>query len=157
MQQISSGQTVVVKRLFPAFWVGLLLVFALGALAGRARIELTLFLLLLASAAVIGLLVFRRLVWDLADDVLDGGDHLLVRRGGVAERVSLANVLDVSVKPIANPLRVSLRLYRPGRLGDKVVFIPRSKFRFNPLARKPVAESLVARVEQLRHAPRDYQ
>lgn len=156
MQQISSGQTTAVKRLFPAFWTGLVLVFALGAVAGHARLELTLILLLLASAAVIGRLVFRKLVWDLADDVIDGGDHLLVRRGNVAERVSLANVLNVSVIPIANPLRVSLRLYRPGRLGDKVVFIPRSKSRFNPFARSRVAESLIARVEHLRHAPRDY-
>lgn len=157
MEQISSGQTMFIKRVFPAFWLGLLLVFALGVVAGGARVELPLFALLLASAAVIGLIVFRKLVWDLADDVLDGGDHLLVRRGDIAERVALANVLNVSINQLSNPPRVSLRLFKPGRLGDTVVFIPRSAFRFNPFARNPVAESLLARVEQLRHAPRDYQ
>ena len=45
---------------------------------------------------------------------------------------------------------MSLRLRRPGKLGDEIVFIPKSTFQLNPFARNPVAEKLMARVDQLR-------
>ena len=97
-----------------------------------------------------GFFLFRKLIWDIADDVRDGGSFLLVRKGSVEERVSLDNVMNVSMSQFTNPRRVSLRLRKPGMFGDEIVFIPKSTFQLNPFARNPVAEKLMARVDQLR-------
>ncbi|MGH8123455.1 MAG: hypothetical protein ACREPT_11870, partial [Rudaea sp.] len=50
-----------------------------------------------------------------------------------------------------NPPRLTLRLRKPGPLGDEVAFIPKSSgFRLNPFRRNEIAESLIRRVDQAR-------
>ena len=104
-----------------------------------------------AILVVFGAIMFRKLVWDLADEVRDGGDFLLVRRGKVEERLLLENVMNVSMSQFTNPRRLTLRLRTAGKLGDEVAFIPKSPLRLNPFARNPVAEKLIARVDRLRN------
>jgi hypothetical protein len=104
---------------------------------------------------VFGFFLFRRLVWDLADEVLDAGDHLLVKRRGTEERISIANIMNVSVSSYVNPIRVSLRLVKPGKLGPVIAFTPQAPFTLNPFAKNRVAEDLIVRVhrERTRGAP----
>jgi hypothetical protein len=152
MEQISSSQTFFMKRVFPAFWFGFLAVFLLvGAATGAWKKE-PVFVIQPVLMAAFGYFLFRKLIWDLADEVRDGGNFLLVRKGGVEERVALADVMNVDSSQFTNPRRITLRLRRPGKLGNEVVFIPRSSFQINPFARNPTAEALIQRIDRLRNA-----
>ena len=149
MERISSGQTFFMKRVFPAFWLGAIALAAVVLVIDRGTPPLAMFVVPVAMLAIGGV-VFRKLLWDLADEVRDGGSFLLVRRGGIEERIPLANVVNVSVSQFTNPRRLALRLRTRGKLGDEIVFIPKASLRFNPFARDPVAEALIARVDRAR-------
>ncbi len=102
--------------------------------------------------AVVGFVVMKKLVWDLADEVYDGGDFLLVKNRGEEDRVLLSNIMNVSVSTNMNPPRITLRLVAPGRFGDEVSFSPASSFTLNPFARNQIAEDLIVRVDKARSA-----
>ncbi len=149
METISSGQTFYMKRVFPFFWFGFIAFFFITAsLSGAWKQPMFLGMPLIMAA--FGFFLFRKLLWDLADEVQDGGDFLRVRRGAIEERVELSNVMNVSMSQFSNPRRLTLRLRRPGNLGEEISFIPKSPFQLNPFARNPVAERLIERVDRLR-------
>src|SRR6185312_12333110 len=101
----------------------------------------------LVIGGVIMAAVFKRRMWSLADDVLDGGDHLIIRRGTREARIELANVSEVSVDS-GPPAKVTLQLKLPSEFGAKISFLPNPTSR-NPLATSSIAEDLVQRVRQL--------
>lgn len=147
-----SGGTFFLKRILPAIWIGFLLLFAIMAfVSGGDENEEPLPLLLMPVAmAAFGVFIFKKLVWDLADDVSLAGDALIVRKGGIEERIRLAEIMNVSVTQMTNPTRISLRLRKKCRLGDEIVFMPKSEFRFNPFARNKVGEKLILLVDRAR-------
>jgi hypothetical protein len=155
MTKISSKSTFIYKRLFPILWFGFIAVFLAVALFSGAGQSDLLFLFVALGMGVFGFFLFRRLVWDLADEVLDAGDHLLVKRRGTEERIPISNIMNVSVSSYVNPIRVSLRLVKPGKLGSEVAFTPQAPFTLNPFAKNRVAEDLIVRVhrERTRGAP----
>ena len=102
--------------------------------------------------ALLGFVLIRKLVWDLADEVYDCGDTLLVRNRGVEDLIPLANVVNISVTTLTNPPRVELRLALPSKLGSEVVFSPVVGVRLNPFKKIPVVEDLIARVDRARRA-----
>lgn len=151
MERISSGQTFFIKRIFPAFWFGFFALFLVaGATTGVWKKE-PVFIIQPLFMAAIGYFLFRKLVWDLVDEVRDGGNYLLVRKGNVEERVALTNVMNVNSSQFTNPRRITLRLRASGKLGDEIVFIPKASFQLNPFARNAVAEALIQRVDRLRN------
>jgi hypothetical protein len=101
----------------------------------------------LVIVGVIMVVVFKRRMWGLADEVLDGGDHLLIRRGKRETRIELANVSEVSLDS-GPPTKVTLQLKIPSEFGPKISFVPNATSR-NPLATSSIAEDLVQRVRQL--------
>lgn len=150
MERISSGQTFFVKKIFPVLWLGIVLSIAVAGVASGAAWNQPQMLIGPAVMAVVGMVLFRKLIWGVADDVRDGGTFLLVRKGAIEERVQLANVMNVSMSQFTNPRRLTLRLRTPGRLGDEITFIPKAPSRINPFARNAVAEKLIARVDAAR-------
>lgn len=103
--------------------------------------------IILVILGVILAAVFKRRMWGLADEVLDGGDHLVIRRGKREARVELANVSEVSVDS-GPPTKVTLQLTVPSEFGAKISFLPNPTSR-NPLATSSIADDLVQRVRQL--------
>lgn len=101
----------------------------------------------LVILGVILAVVFKRRMWGLADEVLDGRDYLVIRRGKREARVELANVSEVSVDS-GPPTKVTLQLRLPSEFGAKVSFLPNPTSR-NPLATSSIAEDLVRRVQQI--------
>jgi hypothetical protein len=99
---------------------------------------------------VVLIVVMKKLVWDLADEVLDGGDYLVVKKGRIEERVPLSNIMNVSATTMVNPPRIELRLVEPGRLGERIAFSPVKNASLNPFARNAVAEDLIVRVDRAR-------
>ena len=150
MERISSTQTFFMKKVFPAFWLGFVALFlVVGGVAGAWKEPL--FVIQPLVMLAIGILLFRKLVWDLVDEVRDGGTFLIVRKGSLEERVPLANVMNVSASQYTNPRRLTLRLRKAGKFGEEIVFIPKSTFQINPFARNPVAEALILRIDRLRN------
>ena len=97
---------------------------------------------------VFGYFLMKNMVWDLMDEVHDGGDFLLVRKGSDEERVPLANIMNIDAWINMNPPRVTLRLVKPGRFGSEVTFSPPWRFSFNPFAKHPLVEDLILRVDK---------
>ncbi|MGH8091511.1 MAG: hypothetical protein ACREO6_08675 [Rudaea sp.] len=160
MEIISSKQTFFIKRLFPILWLGLVglgvaMPFLVPPKPRNPAVHAPppeIFMIVPAMMLGIGVLLFRKLIWDLADEVEDFGDYLRVRRGNIEERVKLADVMNVSMSQFTNPKRITLRLRKPGAFGDEVVFIPQAPvFRLNPFTRNAIAERLIQRVDQLRN------
>jgi hypothetical protein len=150
MKRISSKSTFFSKRIFPIIWFGLLVVFAAGSAMDGTIEQDPMALLVPVFMGVAGFFLMRFFVWDLADEVLDNGDHLLVRRGSEEERIALSNIMNVSASLNMNPQRVTLRLVTPGKFGQNVSFSPVASFALNPFAKSPVVEELIVRAHQAR-------
>lgn len=147
MTLISSRSTHFHKRIVPVIWFGFLFVWAWFAV----RMRVPVLLVIPAAMGVFGFFIMKKLVWVLADEVYDCGDCLLVRIGGVEERIALSNIVNVSSDIAFNrPRRVELRLAAPLRLGVRVAFIPKPWLRWNPFARNAVIDDLIARVQRAR-------
>ena len=150
MTLISSRSTHFHKRILPVIWFGFL--FAWASFAVRMRVPVL--LVIPAAMGVFGFFIMKKRVWDLADKVYDCGDCLLVRFGGVEERIALSNIVSVSSDIAFNrPRRVELRLATPGRLGVRVAFIPKPWLRGNPFVHNAVTQDLMERVQRARIAP----
>jgi hypothetical protein len=150
MRKISSGATTFHKKLFPLIWFGSLAAFLVMALRGPLQEGQWMFLAMPLLMAAFGLVLMKKLVWDLVDEVHDGGDHLIIRKGGEQERVPLSNIMNVSASTNSNPPRVTLRLVKPGKFGPEVTFPPQAKFSLNPFAKNPIVEDLIVRVDRAR-------
>jgi hypothetical protein len=151
MKKISSGLTMFYKKVFPLIWFGFIAFFVAAVVIGGAvRADPLMFLVMPCVMAVFGFFLMKVLVWDLADEVFDCGDSLLIKKGGDEERFPLRNIMNVSTSVAVNPRRITLRLVRPGRFGPEVSFSPLSNISFVPFAKNPVAEDLIVRVDQAR-------
>lgn len=162
MRRLSSSFTFFYKRIFPVFWFGLLLVFLAEGVWGVHRpignpqhAPMLPFLLMPVFMAVIGYLIFRRLVFDLVDAVWLDGDFLVVKNRGEQRRVALADVMNVNCTSLSNPRRITLMLRTDSRLGRSVSFIPASPRSFlSAFKPDPIANELIERVDALRRLPR---
>jgi hypothetical protein len=147
--KISSRSTIFNKRIFPVIWFGFLLFFVLITSLGATKKDF-MFLVGPFLMAVLAFFLMKKLFWDLADEVYDCGDSLLIRNRGEEERVSLSNIMNVSISPVMNPPRVTLRLVTPSKFGNEVAFLPIVGFTLNPFAKNQVVEDLIVRVDQAR-------
>jgi hypothetical protein len=94
--------------------------------------------------------VLKKLVFDLADEVVDEGDALRVRFGDEEERIPLAEIINLSYSGITNPPRITLTLRTAGRFGREVSFSPQQSF-LSPLFRpNPLVNDLIERVDAAR-------
>jgi hypothetical protein len=130
MKRISSRSTVFYKRIFPLLWFGFLASFVIVSLSASRRTHGAAipFLVMPVLMAVIGYVLFRRLIFDLVDEVWDDGDVLIVRNAGTEERVMLKNIINVGFSTMTNPERVTLTLRDPGVLGKEITFSPPRRF-----------------------------
>ncbi len=150
MTKISSKSTFFFKKVFPVLWFWFLAFFVIETLLDGAFEKEAMFLVVPLLMVVFGFVLMKKLVWDLADEVYDCGDFLLIRNGGEEERISLSNIMNVSASTNMNPPRVTLRLVNSGKFGTEVVFSPIAKLTINPFAKNPVAEDLIIRVDKAR-------
>jgi hypothetical protein len=150
MTRISSKYLFISKKVFPAIWFGSLALFLVPALSSGMYRKEPIVLIVPLVMAVFGFFLMKKLVWDLADEVYDCGDSLLVKNRDVEEDIPLSNVMNVSVSMYMNPSRITLRLVTPGKFGSDVSFSPIRTFSLNPFAKNQVAEDLIVRVDQAR-------
>jgi hypothetical protein len=149
-KKISSNATVFYKRVFPVLWFGFLAIFLLMSVfairaGGEAHFP---FLIVPVAMAGFGYLILRRFVFDLLDEVWDAGDHLVLKKGGLEDRVPLTNIMNVSSTVAINPPRVTLTLRQPCRFGREVTFSPPSTW--VPMRQSPLVDELIERVDRAR-------
>jgi hypothetical protein len=152
MTRLSSRWTYFYKRVFPVMWFGFIALFLLLPWLSRHRgpgLPLPVFIAPLVMG-VFGYLLFRRLLFDLVDEVWDGGDALVARNGGVEQRIPLQTIINVGFSTMTRPERVTLRLREAGPLGQNVTFMPPTRFTF--LAHNPIIDQLIERVDRARRA-----
>lgn len=151
MKKISSGSTVFYKRILPLLGLAVLATFVIVPFRlPHAEGPDWFFFVPLCIFAVFGFFFMKNLMWNLMDEVQDGGEYLLVRRGSDQERIPLSNVMNVNASTYMNPPRITLRLVKPGRFGSEVPFLPVSGLRINRFAKNPVAEDLIVRAYEAR-------
>jgi len=147
---ISSSLTRVHKQLVPVIWLVVLALVLSGAIASREAAAIVTTVGCAGVMSAIGFVLMKKLVWDMADEVEDHGDYLVVRKGDEEERIALTNIRKVRETKLVNPPRVTLSLVSPGRFGTDIVFTPAMKFRLNPLAKHPLVNDLNARADLAR-------
>jgi hypothetical protein len=98
--------------------------------------------------AVFGYWIMKKLVFGLADEVLDAGDTLVVRRGGQEERIALSDIKNVNYSPYVSPPQVTLSLRRHTVFGDTVTFC--APVSVVPFRSSPVIDGLIDRVDAAR-------
>lgn len=154
MEPISSRMTFYYKRIFPLFWFGILGFIAFSVLAMRHEGggPPAFFLVFLGFMALMGVFIMKKMVWDLADEVLDAGDALVVRFGGEEERIPLSGIVNVSYAWLQSPNRVTLTLRTAGKFGSEISFA--APHRFVPFAKSPVIVDLIQRVDSARQTAR---
>ncbi|MGA2552915.1 MAG: hypothetical protein ABSF50_22460 [Burkholderiaceae bacterium] len=150
MKKISSNSLFFTKRIFPVIWFGFLIFFAsVPWVSGHHQIALAPIVFACVMGAF-GFVLMKKLVWDLVDEVYDGGDYLLVKNGGIEGRIELANVMNVGASVYTNPPRVTLRLAEPCAFGTEVSFSPARSFTLNPFARNRIVDDLIERADAAR-------
>jgi len=153
MKRISSKRTVFYKRVFPVLWFGFLAFFVLASSLAPRRTHAPPIPMLIVPVvmSVFGYLLFRRLIFDLVDEVWDDGDALIVKNAGVEERVPLKSIINIGYSLLTNPERVTLTLRDAGALGKEITFMPLSRaLSFRWLSRNPIVDELIERVDQAR-------
>jgi hypothetical protein len=145
LTQISSSFTAFNKWVFPVLWLGFLVFFVADSFSNGTVPQEPMALLAPVFMAGIGFVVFRFLVWDLADSVYDHGTFLVVKRGSVEARVPLENIMNVNASMFTSPERVTLRLVKPCALGSSITFSPKSHFSLNPFSKSQIGEQLMER------------
>jgi hypothetical protein len=144
-----SGSTFYFKKLFPAVWFGFLAFFFITSLLSGAMSESPMFLVVPIFMAVFAFVFFKKLLWDLADEVYDEGESLLFRKGGKEQRVLLKDIINISYAQMNSPERVVLQVRSDGAIGKELAFNPPT--RFNPFSKNPIITELIERVDRARN------
>jgi hypothetical protein len=144
MRRLSSRMTFYYKRVFPVVWFGFLAFFMAAPLLTGGKAPPLNFILIPLAMMVFGYFFMKKLIFDLADEVVDAGDALIVRNADREQRIALSNVINISYSPFANPPRVTLLLRTPSVFGDQVSFC--APARFIPFSRSPAIDDLIQRV-----------
>jgi len=156
MKRISSQWVWISKKVFPVFWFGFLGFFVVVILSTtRSAGGPPLFALVVPIfMGILGFFIMKKMVWDLADEVVDAGDSLIVHFGSERDQIPLANIINVSYSYMMSPARVTLTLREGGRFGTEVSFSPPQRFSFIPFAKSPVILDLIQRVDAARRTPK---
>jgi hypothetical protein len=156
MRRLSSGLTFVYKWVFPAMLFAILTAFAAIAVTAshgsQDHFSRMTFIAVPILMAGFGYFVFRKLVFDLVDEVVDEGDSLVVKNRGKRDRIALSDITNVSYTTMINPPRVTLSLRRPSVFGDEVTFC--APFRWMPFAAHPAINALIERIDAARDGRR---
>jgi len=155
MQRLSSPSTFFYKRVFPVFWFGFLAIFLvvwMGDATVHGRSELWPAVVPPLFMAVFGILLFKRLLFDLVDEVWLDGDQLVVKNRGEPSRIDLGNVINVNASTMTNPPRITLMLRTESpRFGKAVSFVPAGPRGFlGAFKPSPIATDLIQRIDALR-------
>jgi hypothetical protein len=151
MRRISSKWTFFYKSVFPILWFGFIILFLIIALfvptrSGHSPPIPTLIVPIIMFG--VGFFLMKKFVFDLADEVWEDSDVLVVKNRGQEQRIALSDIKNVSYSPMMSPPRVVLSLRRPTVLGEQIAFC--APVRFVPFATSPIIDDLIDRIDAAR-------
>jgi hypothetical protein len=151
MRRISSKWTFFYKSVFPIFWFGFIILFLVIALfvptrSGQSPPIPALIVPIIMF--VVGYFLMKKFVFDLADEVWEDNNVLLVKNRGQEQRIALTDIKNVSYSPMMSPPRVVLSLRKQTVFGDQVAFC--APVRFVPFATSPIIDDLINRIDAAR-------
>jgi hypothetical protein len=149
MKKISTPYTFSFK-VFPFLFFGFLAVIFALMLRGGVFKQTPMFVVVPCVMAAIGYFFMKMAIGDLADEVYDCGDFLLVRKRGAEERIPLSDIINVNWSMNQSPARITLTLDRPGTFGREISFAPPPKIYLTPFPKNDIAEELIARAHKAR-------
>jgi len=137
-------------KVFPLLFFGVLAAFVLLAFVAGIFKPDPWFVLLVGVIAGVGYSFFKVTVQDLADEVYDSGDFLLVKKGRQEDRVPLSNIIKVNTSTGQRPAHITLTLEKPGRFGSEISFAPDPELYRRSSPRNQIADDLNARAQSAR-------
>lgn len=152
MTRLSSKWTLISKRILPVAFVAVLAAFAVPTIIGirSGTIFDPAILIIPVLATVFAFFVMKRTVFNLVDEVWDGGDFLLVRNKGQEDRIPLENIMNVSYTMFGNNRRATLKLRTGCRFGSEVAFMPVAPAWRLTFFKNPILEELIDRIDAAR-------
>ena len=99
---------------------------------------------------VLGIYFMKKYVFDLADEVLDDGDALVIKNKGQEQRIALADITNVNYTAMTSPPRVVLSLRHPTVFGDEVAFC--APVQIMTFSQSPLIADLIKRVQRARES-----
>ncbi|MGH8079943.1 MAG: hypothetical protein ACREP7_05165 [Lysobacter sp.] len=96
--------------------------------------------------ALVAYVIQTVVLWNLADEVVDHGDRLWIRRRGVEDTVRIVDIEEISMRYSSHPTRATLLLRGAGRFGRRIVFLPRPNSPFGTWGESLVAVDLRKRI-----------
>ena len=87
-------------------------------------------------------------IHGLADEVLDCGDSLKVRRGRTEDAIPLSKISAVDVSSSGGFHRITVRLRERSKLGNRIDFLPQASLWSNLPAIRALAEGLAQRADR---------
>jgi hypothetical protein len=151
MRRISSRWTFFYKFIFPLIWFGFIIVFLIVAVVVPTRSGQALpipALIVPIIMGVIGYSLMKKMIFNLADEVWDDGNALVVKKSGQEEHIALSDIKNVNYSTMTSPPRVVLSLRRPSVFGDQVAFC--APIRFIPFSTSPLIDDLIERIDAAR-------
>ena len=157
LKRLSSKWTFFYKKVFPVLWFGIAAVFLALAVFALLHEGMQLSPPLIAAFAaplvilLVGYVVMNLLIFDLLDEVWDGGDHLVFVNDGQRASVPFSNIINVNEICFMNPPRITLLLRDPCPFGREVSFSPVRQRFFLKFMRhhSKIGEDLLERVHHL--------
>jgi hypothetical protein len=157
MRRLSSTMTVFYKRVFPVIWLLFLTlpILALSNVPTRSGHHLWPSFIPTLMIFIVGVVLYRKLIFDLVDEVWLDGDQLLVKNRGQQARTALADVININASIMTNPRRITVMLRTGSRFGRDITFIPASPIKFmSAFKPDPIATELIERVDAIRQERR---
>jgi hypothetical protein len=88
-------------------------------------------------------------IHGLADEVLDCGDSLKVRRGRTEDAIPLSGISAVEVSSSGGFHRITVRLRERSKLGGRIEFLPQASLWSNLPAIRALAEGIAQRAGRI--------
>ena len=151
MKKLSSKSTFFLKKIFPVFWFGVIVIFVLAALfteSNNNNMDIIMVFITSVFMAMIGYFIMKNLLFDLMDEAYDEGSSLLFKNNGKSVRVNLADIKNVSYTVVINPPRVTLSLRCKTEFGDELTFSPPGSI--IPFKRNKDIMELIDRIDRAR-------
>jgi hypothetical protein len=145
MRPVSSKITFFYKRLLPIVRLFGILLFLLIAYLDLSGIDPSIKIIMIVAMLIMLFIFWFKVSGDLADEVLDAGNALVVRRGGQEERIELSDIKKIKYDPWMQLPVVTMSLRRDTAFGNRVTFFAPLSFRGSP-----VIHDLVERIEAAR-------
>lgn len=137
------------NKAFQAIWFGLLGSIVLGSIYSGAYKQNILSIVAPCLMMIAGYYSIKKMSAKLFEEVYDCGDYLLAKKGGEEEHIPLSKISCVDYSPFNKPPTITLHLTTPGKFGDEILFYPPAqRFSFTVLPHSPIADDLIARVNQ---------